>query len=275
MFEHGREADWAQPSPPRRPPSRGHGPLIVLVSLAVVLVLGGAATVVALNLRSSTSHAAPVPSPTTSAPTSESTAETTTAPDSGDPSEQQTFIAPVVAGWRGISWPAYGIAYDIPPSWQPKPGTLLGVGDDTTPNHVSVSAASLYMENYCRDSRSSYRALVGVTSSTEKNTTTAATGLIDKWASFGFTSPSGVAPQVSKTAPQQVTLRNLHATLATATITPPAGVRCAAPTEAISVVALPSADGSAMLVALGDQGFSGAVPPADLRRIVTSLRKTN
>lgn len=276
LYEHGRQPDWAQPGPPGKPPPRSHGPLIALVSLAVVLVLGGVATAVVLNLRDSPTQAAPAPPPATSVPTTtESTTSTTSTADSSDPSERQTFVAPVVAGWQGISWPGFGIAYDVPPSWQPKAGTELGVGDDTTPNHVIVSAASLYMEHYCRDSGSSYRAIAGATTSTDKDTATAATDLIDNWARYGFTSPSGSAPKVSKTTPQQVTLPgNLKATLVSATITPPAGVACSAPTEAISVVAIPSTNGSAMLMALGDQGFSGAVSPQDLRKIVTSLRRT-
>lgn len=273
LFEPGRQAD----GPPPASPPRSHRPLIALVSVAVVVVLAGVVTVVALNFRGSASQAAPVPPSATSTSTSE---PPTTAPSTGntsDPSERQTFIAPVVAGWRGIYWPGFGIAYDVPPSWQPEPGKQRGVGDDTTPNHVILTTVSLYMENYCRDSGTSFRALTGVATSTDKNTTTAATTLIDNWARYGFTSPSGAAPKVSKATPQQVTLTGKRkATLASATITPPAGVPCSAPTEAISVVAIPSADGSgsAMLMALGDQGFSGAVSPQDLRTIVTSLRLT-
>lgn len=273
VFEHGRQANWAQPGPSGQPPRRGRGLVITLVTLAVVLVLGGATTAVVLNSRASSSQAASAPPSATSAPTT----TTSTAPSTTikDPSEQQTFVAPVVAGWRGIAWPTYGVAYDIPPSWQPKPGTQLGVGDDSTPDHVLVSAASLYLENYCVDSRTSYRGLTGITSSPDKDTTAAATNLIDKWAHYGFTSPSGAGPKVSKAAPQQLRMGTTMATLASATITPAAGVPCAAPTEAISVLALPSTNGSALVVALGDQGFTGAVSPQDLQRIVTSLRRIN
>lgn len=265
----GQQGQWGQQTPFGPPPRRGRGPLIALVVAVVILLVGGVTTVVVLNLSRPSSQAAPPPSPALNPP---ATGSSGNGPSStGEPSDQQSFVAPVVPGWRGISWPAYGIAYDIPPSWQPKPGTDLGVGDDTTPQHVIVSAASLYMAGYC--STSSYRAITGVASSTSQDATSSATQLIDNWANYGFTSPSHVAPQVAKTPPQDVTLTgNRKATLATATITPPPGVPCSAPQEAISVVAVSGSSGTAMLLSLADEGFPGAVSPQDLQRIVTSLR---
>lgn len=242
-----------------------------------MLVLAGVTTAIVVNSGGSASQAAPPPpSATDSRTTGNSSTDNSNADN--DPSTQQTFVAPVVAGWRGVSWTGYGVAYDVPPSWQPKPGTHIGVGDEaTTSKNVTLSASSLYLENYCRQSGSSYRAVAGLTVLPDKDLATAANHLIDNWANYGFTSPSRVAPKVSKSTPQQVTLPDgRKAVLASATITPPPGVPCAASSEAISVVALPSADGSgsAMFMTLGDQGFPGAVSPADLRHIVTSLRRT-
>lgn len=272
VFESGQQTPFVTP------PRRSRAPMIAVIVGAVVVLLGGATAAVAVALNSSgSSRATPPPNPTaTIAPTT--TAPTTTrssgSTTSGQPSDQQTFTPPVVPGWRGVSWPAYGIAYDVPPSWRPKPGTDLGVGDDTTPKHVIVSAASLYMEGYC-PSGSSYRAITGVTSSQSQDATASATKLLDNWANYGFTAPSGAPPKVTKTPPRDVTLTdNRKGTLASATITPPAGVPCSAPQEAISVVAVSGSNGTAMLLALGDEGVPGAVSPQDLQKIVTSLRWT-
>lgn len=273
MFERGRDAGW----PAGPPPSRNRGPLIAVITFLVVLLLAGAITLVAVNLGSNSQASNPPPVASTLAPTTSTTPTTRTSSsaDPSEPSSQQTFVDPVVDGWRGISWPGYHAAYDVPPSWQPKPGHVYGVGDDTGNNNVLVSGVSVFMENYCADSHSSYRALAGLTSSQVKDTTAAATDTIQKWATYGFTSPSGAAAQVSKPSPQPVTLGGgLHATVASATITPPKGDKCASPTEAISVVAVPSSNGSGIMIAVSDEGVPDVLSPQDLQKIVMSFRQT-
>jgi hypothetical protein len=263
LYDQGQQAT-SSPGPypgmvtgyPETAAPRKRGPVIVLIAVAAVLVVGVAATVILLSRRGP-DRAAPPPPP---APTPM-------------PSSDQMSVAPVVPGWKGVAWPKFGVAYDVPPAWQPKPGSRIGVGNDLTRDNESMGAYSIYMENYCRESRSSYRAVAGLTMSKERDNTAAGTTMVQNWARFGFSGHSG-PPRVAMNPPTPVKVDGgkRNATLVSAMVTPAESTPCGSPTVFISTVVLPTDGGSAMLLGVADQGIPEAVPPDDVNRALTSLR---
>ena len=254
------------PEPTGRPNNRA--PLIVALSVATAAI-ALIVTMVVLISRNSGEPAAPVAAPSTSHRPKHSSE-----PPSSEPAATRPMSVPALTpGWSGLAWTKFGIAYDVPPGWEPsKPGSLTGF--EHGGERVSLSAYSDYMRDFCPQQDTSFRAEAGVTSSAEPDTVKAANDTIQQWARLGW-SVNGAPPQVTvnPAAPVDLDSGKLHGQLISATIIPAGPMPCGSPNVYVSLAALRSENGTAMVMGIADQGVPGAVSPSDVNRVVTSMRK--
>ncbi|MDR7300549.1 hypothetical protein [Haloactinomyces albus] len=268
--------------PQPEPAHKNRAPLIAGIVAAAVMVVAIVVTttiVVAGDGDGSGNMAAPATSTTTTREALPPTAPTPSAPLSATAPASKTEnvrkpVAPVVDGWQGMALLEFGIAYDIPPGWEPETGSLSGFEDGS--EKVTMSGYSSYKRDFCPEEDLSFRARVGLTGSDSPDPATAANNAFRKWARMGWGTAAGELPRLTRNPAKSVTLDGgrVDATIFSGTIIPAEPGPCSPPSVFVSILAIGGNDGSdaALMIGIADQGVPGAVPPADINRSLTSVR---
>lgn len=244
----------------RRPGLRSPGARLA-AGLAVVTVL-----VLAVIVGASQSNSAPGP---LALPTAPRQLPPTT--------ESRVPVTPVVPGWQGVAAVKHGVAYDVPPDWRVEtPATLVGYDDPQGKPLVVMSGVATYKEGFCGGHRYSYRAHIGFSRTDLTDPTQAARNAVRDWADAGYADePNGGSAQVIVDAPTTVQI-NGGATTATQVVgrvTVPAPKECDAPSVLLSAVAVPLPGGGlTVCVTEADQNVPGALPTAELQKIISTIR---
>ncbi|SDK07662.1 hypothetical protein SAMN04487820_104125 [Actinopolyspora mzabensis] len=238
------------------PPERSRGPTIAVVSTAIASVVIIITTLVLVNLDDEGDGNGSVAAGSTS----------TTA-------DSRRSVPAAIPGWQSVPVRETGVAYDVPSDWTPHPDAVNRLGNSSAET-VTLSGYSLYMEGFCDRAPQSFRALIGLTSSTMADNAKAGRKTIDKLGNMLWTTSDGTPPRLKQQEPRQVTLDDgkLTATFVSAEIVPATTETCITESAYIGAMALPYQQGTAILVGMADQEFDGAETPDTMERALRSLR---
>ncbi len=260
------EADQTPPPPVVRdavPPRRRPRllPTLGVLGLVLVLVVGTTATYRART-------AAPRPS-----------TEDLVLPDPVMP----TRIGPVIAGWRPVRSDDHPLVFDVPPDWAvEEPGVAVGY-ETPAGDLVTLHGVARYRRGFCPGPELSARAMAGFTTIDEGEVpgiAEAAEETTVRWAeaTYGSTS-SGQVPktEIGAAGPVPVFEGGAIATAVTTIVVPAAGP-CAAPSVAITAIALPlrALPGSGryhVLLVLADQDIPDAMARDVVLKMGGSIRR--
>ncbi len=181
----------------------------------------------------------------------------------------------MTAGFQGVLSYKENVAYDVPADWKVEtPGTLVGYEDNDGKPVAIMHGVSTYEPDACPDVSGSNRGNVGFETAGTVAPADAAPAGAKVFADGAALDDDGSSAPVTTTAPVDVKVDHgtIAATMATATVTPPASARCAAPTMLITAVAFRTTKGTALFIMSLDQGTSDALAPTLAQQIIASLR---
>ncbi|WP_063052037.1 hypothetical protein [Nocardia arthritidis] len=255
--------------PPNRPNGSGRGKLVLSAGLAVLLVSGLVAGIVALSMMQTDDSArdtAPsmvnaLTTTTVDGPTRTTTkaAPTTTARGSGDKT-------PVIPGYQVVRAPDSGAAYDVPGDWTIAPqGTIGGFGEP--PNAVAGKGLASEGKGYCPGST---RTVAFLTGSETSDPGKAATELGARTATLAYKATPGGTPGLP------MPLASLDGSQHGMFVETKGTVTDAKPgcAKAYSVytAAFPNDNGNFVMVIAADTGVPHALDADTAKRIFTSIR---
>ncbi|WP_438387424.1 hypothetical protein [Actinopolyspora saharensis] len=240
---------------PQAPPKRSYGPTIAVAATAVLSIIVIITTLVVVKGGDDRANPATSASPSTSSPV------------------PTTDLTPVRPGWQTVPIGDAGVAYDAPPAWETDHEGVTGFENDAG-ERLTMSSYSTYLEGFCPQASSSYRAVVGVTSIKESNAESAVTTVLRRVARLGWSSSDGTEPRVELDSPQSASLDggSLEGTFRSGTITPVEQGSCGAPSTYVAAIALPSQQENVVMLGIADQEAIGSVSPERINRSLRSLR---
>lgn len=256
-----RAEPYSYPVPRRQRPPTSKAPVIGLVVVLLCLGLGFVATRMAKN----------------SAGDAAST--TTRAPYTPPP---QVVVPPAVPGWQSVAGGKGTYAYDVPPSWEPKPGTVHGWEKDGTGPGLSMATSAFVGKGYCPSDATRTRGGSGVTPVSQHDYVRAAAETAELVAKYDFTAKDGPPPTVTVAPPVPLEVdfgdgKSRAGSMTLADVVPAPGAdSCTPPKGLVGVVAIKPADdppdGAVVLVVHTDQGYPGETPREQVVQILKSYR---
>ena len=238
--------------------------LLAVLSSGCARTIPGSASPAELAAPPLTTSARPAPSATpTAAPT-------------GSPGVVPLVIDPVVPGWNVVRSVNRAAVYDVPPTWTVlSEDTVIGF-EDTAGNRVVSSGAATFGEDVCGDNSNLGIAVVRH----DEGTDLAAASRInaEQWADLAYRDAADARPALSTAAPEKITtIAGQEATVVKVTATPSTPVSdCAITTGSTWAVAATGFTGelgpTVVLLLVADVGVPDAVPEAEIRQILSSLR---
>ncbi|PRX48443.1 hypothetical protein B0I33_104259 [Prauserella shujinwangii] len=191
-----------------------------------------------------------------------------------EPSGTAPAVPPEVPGWRPVVARDGGYAYDVPPGWEPRPGTVHGWEASGSEPRIALVTSAFTGRNSCGDHD---RGGSGVTSAGERDPATAALRTAERVARRAYPPDGGMAPGSAgiETGTTGVLLgdRTRRGAFAIADVTVrPGGDPCLPDRAVVGALAVPGDSGSVVLVVYADQGVPGAPGRAEVREILLSFR---
>ncbi|WP_199430260.1 hypothetical protein [Qaidamihabitans albus] len=280
-FEPADPADatpgYVQPAPPpapepRRPearerPARGR-PRTVPVGVIATMVFAIGVFALSFGLGSDPSKEA------RSAPSTARTA----APSTPSP---RIEVPAVIDGWSPVPGRDGTYAYDVSPSWEPRPTTIHGWQDGPDNPGITLVTSAFIGQGYCAADDDRDRGGSGLASADQPDPVLAARETATLVARQAYTPDGGAAPGLAVGAPRAVTVPfrdggERAAALTLVEVTVRAGADPCLPDRALvgalAVGSGTASGGSAVLVAYADQGVPGAPAREELERLLRSFR---
>lgn len=243
-------------------PNRKRVAIIVAV-VALVLLVGGGLTALLLLDSGGTAGkpvAKPVP-PSSSAPA-------TTSPLPTDVNEVK--VEAITPGWQGVLSPMDGAAYDVPASWEVEtPGTRTGLEDKNgEPKTIMHGVATARPGTCAKDGSGPYLTETGFmkAGSIAPSKGSRAAAMMWEEATTGQRGKDPGARQVP------INGGKAKAYTSTVEVKPEADSGCPAPKVNVTTAAFEVPGATAVFVVFSPQGVPGALPPADIDKIIASLR---
>jgi len=273
----GPPGPWTRPTTPTlvgRPditpaPRRRRGALVAAL-VAVATVAAATITVVALN-RPADQPAPPVAAGTSASPTALPSAAPLPA------TAQVALLPATIPGWRGAYASSRNAAYDVPPSWTPtSPSSIRGFRTDDGTGIVLGGIANLPLDSACTKGDPGgvpqYKAWAGITGFPSADTAAGATEMAKRWLGW-FSSDDGKQAGARPGPAQPLTVGGRAGSHVAVEIRDNPRGGCETPHAALHVLAVPDGRGqSVVLVVLADLDAPGAVTPAEIDQILTTLR---
>jgi hypothetical protein len=221
------------------------------VAWVVVVVLGlGAA---ALNVFSTGNHRS-----------------TPSRPPAGYTPEPRVTVPAVVAGWQSVAGRDGSYAYDVPPNWTPKPGTVHGWDKTATAPGITLSTSAFVDEGFCPGVSDSRHGGAGVTTEPTGDAEQAVRKAVDDLAVSAYGPESARTPGPGEDATLQIGQAQRPARLVFADVVPKDDGPCASKHVLVGAIAISGPTSSAVLVAYADQDVPGGRD--ELTRILRSYR---
>jgi hypothetical protein len=244
----GVRAEPQRIRPPAKPGRKRRGSRVAWV-VVVVLGLGAAA----LNVFSTGNHRS-----------------TPNRPPVGYTPEPRVTVPAVVAGWQSVSGRDGSYAYDVPPSWTPKPGTVHGWDKTATAPGITLSTSAFVDESFCPGVSGSRRGGAGVTTEPTGDAEQAVRKAVDDLAVSAYGLESARTPGPAEDATLQIGQAQKPTRMVFADVAPKDDGPCTSKHVLVGAIAISGPASSAVLVAYADQEVPGARD--DLTRILRSYR---
>ncbi|MFE7720964.1 hypothetical protein ACFU44_18195 [Nocardia rhizosphaerihabitans] len=244
-------APQPNPGPPRR--NNGAGVIIaVVVVVALIAVVVIAAVVIGASSSDDTSAAA--------------TSTTATTVKAGPLTGATT--APATPGSKGVLVASYRVAYDVPSAWSVS-AEYDTMSFTTALGSMNGRGQATEGESYCPGS--AYRAMAGVTTTTESDPASAAKAVAKIAAAGGYSDPTGgkLTSPTALTTQSGVTGQFVESTGPWK----PAIAGCTADSYSVYTFAFKNAaDTLLVLTLLVDRNATGELTADQAKKIITSLR---
>ncbi|SEF35426.1 hypothetical protein SAMN05421837_10859 [Amycolatopsis pretoriensis] len=173
-------------------------------------------------------------------------------------------VPALISGWQPVAARDGSYAYDVPPAWTPKPGTLHGWDEPS----IRLITSAFLGENFCgKDDLGG----AGVTTSSEPDPEAAARKAVTDLATgaYGGTSQAGPGTDAEVTKADGT---KAPARVVVAEVAPAATGECAAKHALVVAMGFGGSGGSGVVVAYADSDRSGPSIREDLVKIVESYR---
>ncbi|MFD2469775.1 hypothetical protein [Amycolatopsis silviterrae] len=206
---------------------------------------------------------------------SASTDDTPRAPRTYQP-EPRVVVPPVVAGWQSVAGKDGSYAYDVPPSWEPAPGTLHGWDPAAGSPGINLSTSAFLGKGSCKEDPVGQVGGAGFTTEKTSDAAEAARKAVTDLGVSAYTGEGAPAAKVTPGAPEKAEVKfggqAREGTLVVAEVTPSGNAPCKPQSVLTGALALGTGEKSAVLVAYSEQGRPGSASRDDLVRILHSYR---
>ncbi|WP_258174870.1 hypothetical protein [Actinopolyspora mortivallis] len=184
-----------------------------------------------------------------------------------------TPVSPLEPGWQAVAVRDAGIAYDVPPLWETDHEGITGFETESG-RRMALTNYSTFLDGFCSQASTSYRAIVGLTSVEKSDSASAAEHVLRRIAELGWTTPEGAPPKTELDDPRPVELDGgaITGSFLSGTVVPESVGPCGAPSTYIGVVTVSTDRGSVALVGIADQETVASVSPEEIDRSLESLR---
>ncbi|EID53215.1 hypothetical protein SacxiDRAFT_0951 [Saccharomonospora xinjiangensis XJ-54] len=200
-----------------------------------------------------------------------------TAPVVSEPVPETRVVVPAaVDGWEPVVQREGAYAYDVPPDWTPRPGTIHGW--ETEGTQFTLVTSAFVGERACGPDEHARRGGSGLTAATGKDAATAVTETAETLARHAYTPDGGVEPDLEVVERRSVEVsiggRDGEAELVLAEVTVADAGECLPRTALVGALAVAVPDGDSVPVLLAYDGQDGpdATSKDDMVRLLTSLR---
>lgn len=205
---------------------------------------------------------------TPSTPTSRPPLVTTPSP--------RVVVPAAVDGWQSVAARDGSYAYDVPPNWEPVPGTLHGWEKTATVPGIRLITSAFLGRNFCRKDDLGG---AGVTTEPVADPDAAARKAVTDLGVSAYSSDGGPLAQVTPDAGADAQLAKADGTKAparvvVAEVVPTATGECAAKHALVAAMAFGSPGGAAsgVVVAYSDADRPGSANREELVKVVQSYR---
>lgn len=193
------------------------------------------------------------------------------------PAVQPVVLDPVLPGWSPVRSVKRAAVYDVPPTWRVlTESTIVGYETDQG-ERVAASGAADFGSGACGTENSSL-AVAGIKHDTGTDLARAADGTAREWADLAFRDDKQRRPRLTVGQPETITTRAGRPAVlvkVTARTASRAGA-CKLTAGAVYAVSATGFTGelgpTAILVVVVDTGRPDAVPEAEIRQILGTLR---
>jgi len=257
------------------PPRRNRTPVVLAVVAALVLLGGGGAAGYFLTSGSDEpdDRSQQVP-PTSTTSSSAVPSSTSSSPPTTSRTKRFAKVEPVVPGWQPVLSQKEGAIFDVPDDWTVEsPDTLTGF-EDGSGRQVIMHGVATYREGFCKKAANSYRGGAGFMTAGDADPKKVPQIAAKLWATAAGELPED-SPKVTASAPMRVLIQGgQDAWLSTAVVKNPVKSECAPPSLKVTAVAFVPRKGgdTALFVMHTDEGVDDALPPAEAKKIIGSLR---
>ena len=188
---------------------------------------------------------------------------------------QPVVLDPVVPGWSPVRSVKRAAVYDVPPTWNVLSETTI-VGYETKQGQrVAASGAAEFGPNTCGTSS---LAIAAIKHDTGTDLARASEATAREWGDLAFRDDRERKPQLAVEQPEPITTqqgRDAVVVKASVRTASPAG-DCKLTRGVVYAVSATGFTGelgpTAILVVVADVGLAGAVPEAEIRQILGTLR---
>ncbi|WP_410580226.1 hypothetical protein [Amycolatopsis sp. lyj-108] len=207
---------------------------------------------------------------------SSSSTPTTRAPIVYTPSPQ-VVAPPVTDGWQSVAGKDGVYAYDVPPNWTPKPGTIHGWEKGTQVPGIRMVASAFVGDGYCPQDKESRIGGSGVTNVKVSEPSAAAQKAIDDLAVSAYNPENGpLTAKITKepAQPAEFTLgtgKKVPASIVLAEVVTPPGP-CGARRALVGVLAPELGEASAALAVYSGQDTPGGADREQILKILKTYR---
>jgi hypothetical protein len=208
---------------------------------------------------------------------SESSAPTSRKPAVYTPSPQ-VVAPPVTDGWQSVAGKDGVYAYDVPPDWTPKPGTIHGWEKGSQVPGITMVASAFVGEGYCPQEKRSRIGGSGVTKVQVAAPAAAAEKAVNDLAVSAYNPENG--PLTAKITPEPAqpteftlgTGKKVPASIVLAEVVTPQPGACGVRRALVGVLAPELGDASAALAVYSGQDTPGAADREQILKILKSYR---
>ncbi|HET6287347.1 MAG TPA: hypothetical protein VFG15_11400 [Amycolatopsis sp.] len=184
---------------------------------------------------------------------------------------------PVTDGWQSVAGKDGVYAYDVPPDWTPKPGTIHGWEKGSQVPGITMVASAFVGEGYCPQDKRSRIGGSGVTNVKVSEPSDAAQKAIDDLAVSAYNPENGpLTAKITKepAQPTEFTLgtgKTVPASIVLAEVVTPPGP-CGAQRALVGVLAPGLGEASAALAVYSSQDTPGGADREQILKILKTYR---
>ncbi|MFD5095684.1 hypothetical protein ACFWMR_34135 [Amycolatopsis thailandensis] len=185
---------------------------------------------------------------------------------------------PVTEGWQSVAGADGQVAYDVPPNWTPKPGTVHGWEKGALVPGISMFSSAFVGDGYCPQVKGSRVGGSGMTTVKVADAAAAANKAVNDLAVSAYNPDAGpLSAKIAVEPPQATeftlgTGKKAPASIVLAEVTLGYAAPCTPKRALVGVQAVDMGDASAALLVYSDQDEQGSADREQILKILKTYR---